>query len=133
MRGVSDAAKSLPLYFHDGFNLKRLNKLVASRKDFIVVDTHSYFVYTKSDQKLSVTQHTKNIKGGVLTNLTDASNAQRRNLIVGEWSCATAPASAKQETNIVGAQKAYCTAQMKTFTTAAAGWSFWCKKLSYLV
>ena len=126
MRDVSEAAKSLPLYIHDGFNLNRLNKLVASRKDFVVIDTHTYFVFKKSDQTLSVTQHTKDIKSSVLDRLSSASNDQRRNLIVGEWSCASSPGSVKQETNIVGAQKAYCNAQLKTFTEAGAGWAFWC-------
>lgn len=125
MRAVSNEAKSLPLYIHDGFNLKRLNKVVEGRKDFVAIDTHSYFVYSKSDQATSVTQHTKDIKSKVLGTLQDASNQQRRNLIVGEWSCASAPGSNKKETNLAGATKAYCEAQMKTFAKAGAGWAFW--------
>ncbi|THH29640.1 hypothetical protein EUX98_g4554 [Antrodiella citrinella] len=119
MRGVSDAARSFPLYVHDGFDLTKFSSYIAGRQDFVVQDHHSYFVYTASDKAKSASQHTADIKGSIKSQLQSASNKQHRNLVVDEWSCAlSAGASAS-------AAEDFCNAQMNTYTSTAAGWSFW--------
>ncbi|CAL1704947.1 unnamed protein product [Somion occarium] len=125
MRAVSEDAKNLPLYLHDGFNLNRFSKYVASRKDFVVQDHHSYFVFGKNDKSASASQHTSDVKSKVSGSLATTSNKQRRNLVVDEWSCALTPASSQQENNQAQAQKKFCSTQLATYSGTAAGWSFW--------
>ncbi|KAI0082754.1 glycoside hydrolase [Panus rudis PR-1116 ss-1] len=125
MRAVSPAAQSLPLYLHDAFDLNRFSKYVASRPDFVVQDHHSYFVFGAQDQRESASQHTSNIKGSVAKSLATASQKQHQNLVVDEWSCALTPGSIGKESNPEQAQKNFCSAQLSSYTRAAAGWSFW--------
>lgn len=46
LRKVSPEAAKFPFYIHDGFNLQRFADFVSGRKDFVVQDHHSYFVFT---------------------------------------------------------------------------------------
>lgn len=46
LRKVSPEASRFPFYIHDGFNLQRFADFVGGRKDFVVQDHHSYFVFT---------------------------------------------------------------------------------------
>lgn len=128
MRGVSDQAKDFPLVIHDGFDLDRFSSFNAQRTDFTIVDTHSYFVYTNADTSKSATQLTNGINGGVSSHLSSSASKLRRNLIVGEWSCALAPSSSKKESNPQGAQKNYCQSQLDVYSKQAAGWAFWAYK-----
>lgn len=126
MRGATPFAKNLPLYVHDGFDLDRFSTYVTSRKDFVVLDHHSYFVFTPSDAAESGSQHTKDVKGGIAKWLGDASNRLRRNLIIGEWSCGLTPRSLENEQDAEQVRKNFCEEQMKVYANATAGWAFWC-------
>ena len=115
----------VPFYIHDAFNLGQYGYFVANRTDFVVEDHHSYFVYTPSDQSESAASHTVDVDSNVLKSLTSTSLSERRNLIIGEWSCALAPESLAKEAHPSDAQRAFCEGQMSTYTTASAGWVFW--------
>ncbi|KAF8955450.1 glycoside hydrolase superfamily [Flammula alnicola] len=128
MRSTCPAAKSLPLYVHDGFDLDRLSSYVASRTDFVVQDHHSYFVFSPSDQKESGSQHTVDVDGAISQSLVRVSNKQRRNLVVDEWSCALTPESLESEGDADKVRKEFCTEQMKVYSNATAGWGFWSYK-----
>ena len=45
LRQVSPEAAAFPFYIHDGFDLSRFADYVSTRKDFVVLDHHSYFVF----------------------------------------------------------------------------------------
>ena len=130
MRRVSTAASTVPLYFHDAFNLNRGADFVAGRSDFVVQDHHSYYVYTASDTSQSAQGHVSDIHGTVADQLNKQSIKARRNLIIGEWSCALAPSSLEQSDDPARDQTAFCGAQNTVYSNATAGWTFWSWKLS---
>lgn len=125
MRKASDAAATVPLYFHDAFDLKTGASFVSKRKDFVVQDHHSYFVYTNTDRDMSATQHTSAIEGTYSNKLQAQSNVARRNVITGEWSCALSPSSLKSSKNKSQDQTNYCEAQRRAYQKTNAGWTFW--------
>ncbi|KAF7363339.1 putative dolichyl-phosphate-mannose--glycolipid alpha-mannosyltransferase [Mycena sanguinolenta] len=125
-----EGAENLPLYIHDGFNLQKYSDYVAQRRDFVVQDHHSYFVFTPSDDKKSASAHTQEIKTSISDSLTKAAANQRRNLIIGEWSCALTPQSLSQDSDESeeDARRNFCLAQLETYSNATAGWTFWTYK-----
>lgn len=125
MRNASSNAKTVPLYFHDAFSMTKGAAFVANRTDFVVQDYHSYFVYTSTDTSMTAKQHTSAISGGFATNMEKQSNIGRRNMIVGEWSCALAPQSLSKSKTKSADQTAFCQAQEHTYRNAAGGWAFW--------
>ncbi|KAI0636795.1 glycoside hydrolase [Trametes polyzona] len=125
MRQVGPAAKALPLYIHDGFDLEQYSNFVANRTDFVVQDHHSYFVFTSSDATEPASQHTKDIQSSVSDSLLAASDRQRRNLVVDEFSCALTDQSLAGEADPEAARKAFCTGQMEIYQNETAGWAFW--------
>lgn len=125
MRAAGPGAESMPLYLHDGFDLDRFSKFVSPRKDFVVQDHHSYFVFTPSDHQQSASQHTDNVQGGVSTSLNTVADQLRRNLIVGEWSCSLTSESLNNEKDPNQAQRTFCEAQMNVYSNTTAGWAFW--------
>lgn len=127
MRNVASNTMSLPLYIHDGFNLGRFSQFAANRTDFVVQDHHSYFVFTPSDSAEPASQHTSDVKGPISKSFTDASFKERRNLFIGEWSCALTSDSMAHEADPDQARRDFCRGQMDVYANAAAGWSFWCK------
>lgn len=127
MRQITGANPLFPLYLHDGFDLGRFSDFVADRSDFIVQDHHSYFVFTPSDEQEPATAHIKDIKGSVTDTLVSASDHQRRNLVVDEFSCALTADSLAHESDPDGARRAFCTGQLGVYANATAGWSFWCE------
>ncbi|CEH14860.1 hypothetical protein CBOM_02676 [Ceraceosorus bombacis] len=129
MRAASPEAKTVPLYFHNAFNLDKGSQFTATRKDFVVQDHHAYYVYTSSDQSTTAKGHTKALNGGITTWFNKNSDISRRNLIVGEWSCALAPSSLAKSSTPQQDQTAFCEAQRKLYTDATAGWAFWSYKL----
>lgn len=129
MRNASAGAQTIPLYFHDAFNLNKGSAFTAKRTDFVVQDYHSYFVYTSKDTSMSAKQHTSAIGGGFSTNMQKQSEIGRRNLIVGEWSCALAPSSLAKSSNKAADQTAYCKTQEDVYRNAAGGWTFWSYKM----
>lgn len=129
MRNASIGARTVPLYFHDAFNLNKGSAFTAKRSDFVVQDYHSYFVYTSKDTSMSAKQHTSIIGGSFSANMLKESAIGRRNLIVGEWSCALAPSSLAKSTNKAADQTAFCKTQEDVYRNAAAGWMFWSYKM----
>lgn len=125
MRNVSTNAATVPLYFHDAFKLSKGANFVAGRKDFVVQDHHSYFVYTSSDQSMSADDHTSKIQGSLLQSFEKQSDVARRNVITGEWSCALSPSSLSKTKGRKEAQTDFCKAQVDAYRTAQAGWTFW--------
>jgi len=125
MRQVSPAATSFPLYLHDGFDLDQFSGYVANRTDFVVVDHHSYFVFTPSDDAEPATQHTADVEGSISGSIAAASTQAHRNLVIDEWSCALTPESLANETDPNEARKAFCTGQMDVYANTTAGWGFW--------
>lgn len=124
MREVYPQA-NMPLYLHDGFDLDRFTDYVANRKDFVVQDHHSYFVFTPSDSSEPASQHTSDIRNGIADSLRQASLAERRNLVVDEFSCALTDDSLENEPDPDQARMDFCTGQIEMYANTTAGWSFW--------
>ena len=125
MRAVSSAAQTLPLYIHDGFNLEQYSAFISNRSDFVVQDTHSYFVFTPKDESEPASQHTSDVHRVVADSLAAASQLERRNLIVGEFSCALTEESLQNEPDPEGARREFCTGQRDIYQNLTAGWAFW--------
>jgi glucan 1,3-beta-glucosidase len=132
MRMTTPAAKDMPIYVHDGFDLEGFSSFVANRTDFVVQDHHSYFVFSASDKKESGTQHTADVQSSVSQALAAVSEKQHRNLVVDEWSCALTPESVASEGNVDQVRKDFCAEQMKVYSNATAGWSFWGTLFAFL-
>jgi len=130
IRQSSWYGQRLPVYIHDGFDLNRFQPYINNRRDFVVQDHHSYFVFTDNDSKKPSIQHTKDIKGGIADAFSSAANGERRNLVIGEWSCALSEESLKDQKDKLQARKEFCTAQMQVYTNVTAGWMFWCLSAS---
>ncbi|KAJ7273594.1 glycoside hydrolase superfamily [Mycena haematopus] len=129
IRGV-DGAANLPLYIHDAFNLQKFSDYIAKRRDFVVQDHHSYFVFDPNDAKTSASVHTEEIKTSISDSLAMAAAHQRRNLVIGEWSCALTPQSLSQDSDESEetARRNFCLAQLEAYSNTTAGWSFWTYK-----
>lgn len=126
---MSSAAASFPLYMHNGFKLEQFTKFMEGRNDFVVQDHHSYFVFTPSDAALPASEHTDDIESAVSDSLAKASNRTRRNLIVGEWSCALTEGSLSSAADKQEARRDFCTEQMEVYSNTTAGWAFWCMSI----
>jgi hypothetical protein len=116
----------MPVYIHDGFDLNRFVPYITGRRDFVIQDHHSYFVFTDDDTHKPATQHTNDVRGGIAEAFWSTASGERRNLIIGEWSCALTDESLKNQKDKVQARKDFCTAQMQVYTNVTAGWMFWC-------
>ena len=114
-----------PLYIHDGFDLMRFSDFVANRTDFVVQDHHSYFVYTPSDVAESASGHIQDVHDSVAQDLSRASDHQRRNLVVDEFSCALTDQSLAGDPNPDQARRDFCEGQMEIYQNETAGWAFW--------
>ncbi|KZT68201.1 glycoside hydrolase family 5 protein [Daedalea quercina L-15889] len=125
MRAVSPQAATFPLYIHDGFFLDQFTSYVANRTDFVVVDHHSYFVFTPSDDAEPATQHTTDVETSIADSYAAASTEARRNLVIDEWSCALTPESLASVPDPDQARKDFCQGQMNVYTNTTAGWGFW--------
>ena len=112
---------NLPLYLHDGFDLERFTKFVASRPDFVVQDHHSYFVFTPSDSSEPASDHTTDIQGDIAYSFVQASAQERRNLVIDEFSCALTEKSLKGESDPNQARRDFCTGQTAIYANATAG------------
>lgn len=129
MRKASPYAANVPLYFHDAFVLSKGAKFASERTDFVVSDHHAYYVYTPSDQSTSAQGHISQLNGRINDQFESASATARRNLIVGEWSCALSESSLKNSKNRERDQKNFCQAQQDIWQSATAGFTFWSWKL----
>jgi len=130
---MSPQAASLPLYIHDGFDLQRFSDFNAGRNDFVVVDHHSYFVFTPGDESEPASQHTADIHSSINKQLSGASDEGHNNLIVGEWSCALTPESLSSEKDPMAARQQFCSGQQDVYTNSSTGWSFWSESTLSLV
>ncbi|CAE6420974.1 unnamed protein product [Rhizoctonia solani] len=131
LRKVSPEAARFPFYIHDGFDLERFSRYVGERKDFIVQDHHSYFVFTPEDSSKPVDDHISNVNSSIMSSLAAASKRARHNLVIDEWSCALSPDSLSKlpdEATRQAARKAFCGAQSSAYLRTTAGWSFWSYK-----
>lgn len=122
-------AKTLPIFFHDGFSLSQGASFVQSRSDFVVQDNHMYYVYSDSDKGTTAAGHTSRIEGSVASSLQSSGAKARNNLIVGEWSCALASSSLSGARNAHSSQQTFCNAQASVYMTNAGGWGFWSWRL----
>lgn len=130
LRQLSPEAAWFPFYIHDGFDLQRFQDWNAKRTDFVVVDHHQYFVFgDEASRHIPINDLTSSLTQGdnsVYNQLASASDLGRRNLIIGEWSCALTPEATSQSSNPLDEQKKYCTGQLETYINSTAGWGFWC-------
>ncbi|KAI0647228.1 glycoside hydrolase [Trametes meyenii] len=128
MRQTSSAAQSFPLYIHDGFSLDQYSAFVGNRSDFVVQDHHSYFVFMPGDSAEPASQHTKDIHGTVTGALDSASELERRNMVVDEFSCALTTQSLVGEDDPERARMDFCTGQMELYQNEDCsddpGWCF---------
>ena len=125
MRKAQTKSRDMPLYFHDAFSPSQGAEFVSKRDDFVVQDTHSYFVYTQQDRDMSASKHTSHIEGQVQKSMSDLADKARGNMVVGEWSCALNPNSLRNSNNKRAATSDYCRAQTSTYLNATAGVMFW--------
>lgn len=124
MRQISPVAAGFPLYIHDGFNLEQFSAYVGNRTDFVVEDHHSYFVFTPQDDAEPADQHTSDVEGSIADSFIAASQQERGNLVIDEFSCALTDQSLQGD-NADQARQAFCTAQVETYANTTAGWAFW--------
>ncbi|KAH8833859.1 glycoside hydrolase [Flagelloscypha sp. PMI_526] len=113
----------MPLYVHNGFDYNRFRPFMVSRKDFVVEDHHSYFVFGASDSGKPASEHTQNINTTISHQLV--SGLSGINAIVGEWSCALTPQSLSMEVNPEESRRQFCLAQLTLYDNTTAGWHFW--------
>lgn len=127
MRGVDTDAARFPLYLHNGFDMDRFSQYLSGRKDFTVQDHHSYFVYTDVDRSLSAVEHVKNVADAVSSSIHKASDRVRRNMVIGEFSCALAPESMTKSSETDGrkARIDFCSGQVDMYAEWTAGWHYW--------
>lgn len=124
MRAVP-GAEDLPLYIHDAFDLGRYAGYIAGRSDFVVEDHHSYFVYTDEDANTPAWLHAQHVLGPVRLGLEKESTVARRNLIIGEWSCALTAASLANAEDPANSRWWFCSNEESVYRNVSAGWHFW--------
>lgn len=129
MRAASPYAKPIPLYFHDAFVLEKGAAFVSKRQDFVVSDHHAYYVYTPSDQALSAQGHISKLDSSISNQFEQQSSIARRNLIVGEWSCALSWSSIQNSKSPVQDQTEFCQTQQDIWQSKGSGWTFWSYKM----
>ena len=114
-----------PFYIHDAFNIGQYSTYIANRTDFVVEDHHSYFVFTDADASRDASQETANVKTSVADQLSSSSSDERRNAIVGEWSCALVDNALKDQSDTMLARQKFCQGQEQVYKNTTAGWTFW--------
>ena len=78
-----------------------------------------------SDPDAPVTKAADNLGAGISAALLEASVIARRNMIIGEFSCALSNDSLAQADEPVAARKEFCTAQVEAYANVTSGWHFW--------
>lgn len=125
LRAAVPGAQSFPLYIQDGYQLDQGARFVSSRKDFVIDDTHLYYVYTSADKDASAGAHTRQIDGPVDRQLQGNHSLARGNLMVGEWSCALSPSSLQNASDPQQAERRFCQAENSVFGNQTAGTLYW--------
>lgn len=131
LRQVSPEAAAFPFYIHDAFDMPRFADYISTRKDFVVLDHHSYFVFDSASQSTPASKLADAFQpghGSVSQQVSAASSEVRRNIMVGEWSCALSGDALKDSADPAGDRRKFCSGQMESYTNATAGWAFWSYK-----
>ncbi|WVW86282.1 hypothetical protein I302_108324 [Kwoniella bestiolae CBS 10118] len=132
LRQVSPEASVFPFYLNDAFDMSRFADYISTRKDFVVLDHHSYFVFGDANsQATPANQLTASLtpgQGGLSQQIIGASNEGRRNIVIDEFSCALSGQALSNSQDQQGDRRAFCTGQMESYTNATAGYSFWSYK-----
>lgn len=115
LRTLVPEALSLPFYIHDSFDPVRFSNFVAKRQDFVVMDHHSYFVFSQENAATSVDNHTAEVQTDIASALYSASQTARRNMVIGEFSCALSDESLSKSDNPDEARRNFCTTQMEVY------------------
>ncbi|WVF72888.1 hypothetical protein IAT40_007706 [Kwoniella sp. CBS 6097] len=132
LRQVSPEAAAFPFYVNDAFDMGRFADYVSTRKDFVVLDHHSYFVFGDANsQNTPAPQLTSSLQpgqGSLSQQIIGAANEGRRNIVIDEFSCALSNQALSASTDAVADRRQFCTGQMESYTNATAGYSFWSYK-----
>ncbi|OCF42240.1 hypothetical protein I317_03975 [Kwoniella heveanensis CBS 569] len=132
LRQVSPEAAAFPFYVNDAFDMSRFADYVSTRKDFVVLDHHSYFVFGDADsQNTPAPQLTSSLQpgqGSLSQQIIGAANEGRRNIVIDEFSCALSNQALSNSADAVADRRQFCTGQMESYTNATAGYSFWSYK-----
>ncbi|WVR00081.1 hypothetical protein IAU59_007223 [Kwoniella sp. CBS 9459] len=132
LRQVSPEAAAFPFYVNDAFDMGRFADYISTRKDFVVLDHHSYFVFGDADsQNTPAPQLTSSLQpgqGSLSQQIIGAANEGRRNVVIDEFSCALSNQALSNSADAVADRRQFCTGQMESYTNATAGYSFWSYK-----
>lgn len=63
--------------------------------------------------------------GGINSELHDAADKARGNIVVDEWSCALTGPALAGVTDTDAGRASFCTTQADLYANVTAGWSFW--------
>ena len=128
LRQVSPEAAVFPFYINDAYDLSRFTDYISTRRDFVVLDHHSYFVFDQASEDASATDLTSSLnpgQGSLSDQYIDSAKEGRQNLVIDEWSCALSSQSLANSSNPEKERRQFCSGQMESYTNATAGWSFW--------
>ncbi|WWC64720.1 uncharacterized protein I303_107331 [Kwoniella dejecticola CBS 10117] len=132
LRQVSPEAAVFPFYLNDAFDMSRFADYISTRKDFVVLDHHSYFVFGDANsQATPASQLVASLQpgqGSLSNQIIGASNEGRRNIVIDEFSCALSGQALSNSQDQAGDRRQFCTGQMESYTNATAGYSFWSYK-----
>ncbi|WWC91833.1 uncharacterized protein L201_006780 [Kwoniella dendrophila CBS 6074] len=132
LRQVSPEAAVFPFYLNDAFDMSRFADYISTRKDFVVLDHHSYFVFGDSNsQATPASQLTASLQpgqGSLSQQIISSSNEGRRNIVIDEFSCALSNQALSNSQDQQSDRRQFCTGQMESYTNATAGYSFWSYK-----
>ncbi|WWD03768.1 hypothetical protein V865_001824 [Kwoniella europaea PYCC6329] len=132
LRQVSLEASVFPFYLNDAFDMSRFADYISTRKDFVVLDHHSYFVFgDQNSQATPANQLTASLQpgqGSLSQQIIGASNEGRRNIVIDEFSCALSGQALSNSQDQQADRRSFCTGQMESYTNATAGYSFWSYK-----
>ena len=128
LREVLPEAATFPFYINDAYDMPRFAHYVSTRKDFLVLDHHSYFVFDQTSEDTPAPDLTSSLvpgQGSLSEQMLEASRESQRNIVIDEWSCALSSQSLDNKSNPERARQKFCTGQMESYTNATAGWGFW--------
>ncbi|WRT70121.1 uncharacterized protein IL334_007115 [Kwoniella shivajii] len=132
LRQVSPEAAAFPFYINDAFDMSRFADYISTRKDFVVLDHHSYFVFDDANsQATPASQLVASLQpgqGSLSQQIIGVAAEERRNIVIDEFSCALSNQALSNSQDQQGDRRQFCTGQMESYTNATAGYSFWSYK-----
>lgn len=66
-------------------------------------------------------------QGSLSQQMISASNEERRNIVIDEFSCALSQQALAASADVAGDRRQFCTGQLESYANATAGYSFWSK------